>query len=73
MRIIGIDPGTATTGFSIIDLENGELSLKDYGCIRTPSGLPQEIRLKQIADDTKTLVKKWKPNLASIEKLFFKK
>ncbi|MBD3360761.1 crossover junction endodeoxyribonuclease RuvC [Candidatus Peregrinibacteria bacterium] len=73
MRIIGIDPGTATTGFSIIDFENGEISLKDYGCIVTSRRLPQEIRLKQIADDTNTLIKKWKPRAAAVEKLFFKK
>lgn len=73
MRIIGIDPGTATTGFSIIDLVKGKISLLDYGCIKTEAGIPDAVRLKQISDDMKTLVKRWKPNKGSIEKLYFKK
>ena len=73
MRIIGIDPGTATTGFSIIEKNNDEIRILDYGCIRTAAGLPAGIRLNQIAEDISTLIKKWKPNQASIEKLFFNK
>lgn len=73
MKIIGIDPGIATTGFSIIENINGKISLLDYGCIRTQAGLKQAERLKQIAIDLNTLIDKWKPNKASIEKLFFAK
>ncbi len=73
MRIIGIDPGTATTGYSILDHENGKFHLKDYGCIKTQAGLPQNIRLQQIATDLSTLIEKWHPQTASIEKLFFQK
>ncbi|MFH1284405.1 MAG: crossover junction endodeoxyribonuclease RuvC [Candidatus Peregrinibacteria bacterium] len=73
MRIIGIDPGTATTGFAIIDIEKGRLTLCDYGCIRTQCGLPQNIRLTQIAEDVNILIKKWQPQKAAVEKLFFQK
>ncbi len=73
MRIIGIDPGTAITGYSILETKNGEISLLDYGCIRTPAGLAQSRRLNQIAKDLSTLIKKYKPQKAAIEKLFFKK
>jgi len=73
MRIIGIDPGTATTGFSILDHENGQLILRDYGCIKTSAGLAPNIRLQQISEDLSTLIKKWRPSYASIEKLFFQK
>lgn len=73
MRIIGIDPGTATTGYSIIEANNGEISLIDYGCIRTAAGLGQGRRLNQIAEDLTTLIKNFKPEKAAIEKLFFKK
>lgn len=73
MKIIGIDPGIATTGFSIIENINGKISLLDYGCIRTQAGLKQAERLKQIAIDLNTLIDRWKPNKASIEKLFFAK
>lgn len=73
MRIIGIDPGTATTGFGIVENKNGNVTLLDYGCIRTQAGLAQSERLRQIAEDLETLIKKWNPNKASIEKLFFNK
>jgi crossover junction endodeoxyribonuclease RuvC len=73
MRIIGIDPGTAITGFSIIESDKGVIRLLDFGCIRTKAGLAQGTRLNQIAEDITTLVEKWKPHQASVEKLFFKK
>ncbi len=73
MIIIGIDPGIAITGFAIMDNENNALKLMDYGCIKTEKNIPSNVRLKQIADDLEILLKKWEPNLASIEKLFFKK
>ena len=73
MIILGIDPGTATTGFSILQKNKGKITLLDYGCIRTAAGLQANIRLNQIAGDIDTIIKKWKPNVASIEKLFFQK
>ena len=73
MRIIGIDPGTATTGFSIIEKERGKIKLLDYGCIKTSKDLKHGDRLNQIADDLITLISKWQPQKASIEKLFFNK
>lgn len=73
MRIIGLDPGTATTGFSIIETLNGKLNILDYGCIRTSKELSDATRLQQISEDLETLLKKWQPIKASVEKLFFKK
>lgn len=73
MRIIGIDPGTATTGFSIVEKDRGNLTLLEYGCIRTAAGLSDQERLTQIAEDIDFIIKKWLPNTASIEKIFFKK
>jgi len=73
MRIIGIDPGTATTGFCILDKENSEIKLLDYGCIKTSKDFQDSERLKQISDDIDTLIDKWNPEKASIEKLFFNK
>lgn len=73
MRIIGIDPGTATTGYSIIENTAGKIQLLDYGCIKTKAGTLANLRLQQLAEDLSFLVKKWQPCLASIEKLFFQK
>jgi crossover junction endodeoxyribonuclease RuvC len=73
MRIIGIDPGTATTGFSIIEVVNKKLNLLDYGYIQTHKGLKNYDRLNQIAIDLKSILKKWHPQKAGVEKLFFNK
>lgn len=73
MRIIGIDPGTATTGFGILDSNDGKFELLDFGCICTDKGLSRSERLNQISKDITTLVNKWEPEIASVEKLFFKK
>lgn len=73
MRIIGIDPGTAITGFSIIERKKGKIKLLDYGCIRTPAGMRPSNRLHQIAQDLETILKEWQPTHASVEKLFFNK
>jgi crossover junction endodeoxyribonuclease RuvC len=73
MRIIGIDPGTAQTGFSIIESDKNKITLLSYGCIRTKAGLNQNVRLDQIAKNIDTIIKKWKPQHASVEKLYFKK
>ncbi len=71
MIIIGIDPGTATTGFSIMEYLNGDLKILDYGCICTKKEFSQSSRLNQIAKDLTTIIKKWRPEKAAIEKLFF--
>ena len=73
MRIIGLDPGTAITGYSILDKENNKIRLLDYGCIRTHKDLADNERLNQIATDIEFLITKWKPEIASVEKIFFQK
>jgi len=73
MKILGIDPGTAITGFSILKIENGKTHLLEYGCIRTAAGLEAGTRLQQIAEDLHSLIEKWQPVAASVEKLFFQK
>lgn len=69
--ILGIDPGIADTGFGVIKKENNQLKLVDYGCIKTIAGLPHEQRLKQINIDLNKIIKKYKPDVAAVEKLFF--
>ncbi|MFA5318628.1 MAG: crossover junction endodeoxyribonuclease RuvC [Patescibacteria group bacterium] len=69
--ILGIDPGIADTGFGIIKKGGGQLKLVDYGCIKTAADLPHEQRLKQINVELNKIIKKYKPDAAAIEKLFF--
>jgi len=73
MKIIGIDPGTATTGFSVIEVDKNTFKLLDFGYIHTSKEHCQSERLNQIANDLDELIKKWRPHRAGIEKLFFNK
>jgi len=71
MRILGLDPGTATTGYGIIDVEDGELKLVDYGVIETAAGEPAEQRLQSIFRQTNSLIATYRPERAAVEQLFF--
>ncbi len=72
MIVMGIDPGTATTGFGVIKVSSKkEYNCLDYGVIKTsPNSSPQE-RLKKINDDFTSLVIKHQPSAIAIESLFF--
>lgn len=73
IRIIGIDPGTAIVGYGVLEIKNNKVELIDYGTIRTQKGLQSGIRLNQISKDLGTLIDRFKPQMASVEKLFFQK
>lgn len=72
--ILGIDPGTATTGFGVICQTTGsKFSCLSYGCIETPKGMGAGDRLLMLERDLRLLLKKWKPRAVAVEKLFFLK
>ena len=71
MIILGIDPGTATTGFGIIKAEKNKLSFIDCGCILTPCHQSDSKRLKDIHKQLSVLIKKYRPDVLAIETLFF--
>jgi len=71
MKALGIDPGTATTGYGIIDGEKDAIQVIDYGCIKTSSKEPAHARLVKISKDLKKLISKHKPNCIAVERLFF--
>ena len=71
MRIIGIDPGTAITGFGVIEYERGQAVFVDAGVIRTQPETPMPERLVQLYDDLTDLLAEFKPDTAAIELLFF--
>lgn len=72
MRIIGIDPGMAIVGYSVLDVEkNGELTLVSSGSIQTLSKDLEPVRLLEIHNDLKTIIEKFSPDVASVEKLYF--
>lgn len=71
MRILGIDPGTAIVGYSILEYENKKMKLIDYGCIYTEKDLPMEERLLQIFNGMEDIIKKYSPEHMAIEELFY--
>ena len=71
MIILGIDPGTATTGYGVIENNHGKLKVVDYGCILTDKKLEMPERLDLIASNLKNIIKKHKPQIMSVEELFF--
>lgn len=73
MKILGIDPGTATVGFGIIESDGHKHTLVDAGIIITPANQALELRLKTIYKGVQELIKLHKPEVMVIEKLYFAK
>ena len=74
MRIIGIDPGTATTGFGVIDVdERGDYRMVDGGVIVTPPTELMPNRLVTLYDELSEVIAASKPQAAAVELLFFSK
>ncbi len=74
MLVIGIDPGTAITGFGILEEQpGGGIRAIDYGVIRTKTEQSQPERLLALQQDLLRLVLKYQPAEAAVEKLFFQK
>ena len=71
MRIIGIDPGYAITGFGVIEYNGNHFELIKAGAIETKAGVPFPNRLQKIYDDMIDLIEEYKPDAISIEELFF--
>ncbi|MEA1926223.1 MAG: crossover junction endodeoxyribonuclease RuvC [Patescibacteria group bacterium] len=70
-RIMGLDPGTAITGWGIIAVEQKEPKLEAYGCIKTCKTKCTADRLKEIAANLQKLIKTYKPDEIAIEEIFF--
>ncbi len=72
MRILGIDPGIGILGFGVIELDDkGKAKLVDAGVIRTASKQPDSDRLLTIYDELHEIITELKPDVMSVEKLFF--
>jgi len=69
---LGIDPGTATTGYGLVRLTpEGELAAVSFGIISTPRDATPSARLEMLYDQLKRILKQHKPDTAAVEKLFF--
>lgn len=70
MTILGIDPGTATTGFGVIKYTKNQPELVDFGVVSTDKKLKDAERLEILGNDIKQLIEKYNPEAIGIEKLF---
>ncbi|WP_320664742.1 crossover junction endodeoxyribonuclease RuvC [Prochlorococcus sp. MIT 1223] len=71
MRVLGIDPGLARVGYGVIDSIQHQQKMLDCGIIQTNKGVKEGDRMVEICDDLTELIRKWKPDIASVEKFFF--
>ena len=71
MTVMGVNPGTATTGYGIIrEIQTG-VSIVTYGVVKTPAGEPLPTRLQIIYRELRRLTEEFRPLSAAVEKLFF--
>jgi crossover junction endodeoxyribonuclease RuvC len=71
MLILGIDPGTATTGYGLIRTSPRNLEVVDFGLIETDKNGTDAKRLENIYDMVSKLLKEFSPDIVAIERLFF--
>ncbi len=72
MKIIGIDPGTARMGYSIVTIKkSGEYSITETDVLITPAGMEMQKRLKILYTGVQSVLQRHKPTVMVVEKLFF--
>jgi crossover junction endodeoxyribonuclease RuvC len=74
MLALGIDPGTATTGYGFVrEREDGGLEAVAYGAIITPAKTPMPERLAMLYEELNQLITRYEPDTSAVENLFFQK
>jgi crossover junction endodeoxyribonuclease RuvC len=72
MKVLGIDPGTAATGFGVVETgERGQLRLVECGVIRPPAGAELAPRLAAIYDGLTELLARHRPDVLAVEEAFY--
>jgi crossover junction endodeoxyribonuclease RuvC len=74
MLVIGIDPGTAITGYGVVRTHQGrDVEAVDYGVIETPAKTPMPERLVMLYEQLNQILTLHRPDTGAVEKLFFQK
>ena len=71
MIILGLDPGTATTGYGVIRMTNFKISCVAYGTIITKPDMDMPQRLEVIYNDLSQIIRQYHPDEVAVEKLYF--
>lgn len=69
--ILGLDPGIADTGYGLISVDNNQLICLDFGSIKTSPKEDLADRLVKLDQELDKIIKKYKPSLVAVEKIFF--
>lgn len=73
MIILGIDPGTAITGYGVVEYKGNNFKLLEYGVIRSAKNEVLAVRLNKIFTGINEIIDKYKPEQFAVEELFFNK
>ncbi len=71
MRVLGFDPGTATTGYGVVEGKGTRLTHIAHGVISTPAHTPFAARLRTIHEEAERLIREYRPEAVAVEKLYF--
>ena len=71
MRVLGVDPGIANTGYGVVYEEKGSPRALAFGSIRTKSGARMDERLAHIYEEMMALIEEYSPDVLALERLFF--
>jgi len=70
---MGVDPGTAITGYGIVEYAGNRFALVECGCIRTMPGVPPAERLQALYGELVEIIKRHRPEHFAVEEIFFNK
>ena len=74
MLVLGIDPGTATTGYGVVRRDRaGSVQLIECGIVRTRARDPLPARLREIFEGVEELIERHKPDALAVESIFYAK
>jgi crossover junction endodeoxyribonuclease RuvC len=71
VRILGVDPGLANTGWGIVEARSGQRRAVAYGCINTTAGTDQAQRLRLIHDEISQVILRYQPSEMALENVYF--
>lgn len=71
MKILGIDPGYAILGYGVVEKIGNQFKACSYGAVTTDAGMPMTDRLEHLYNSLREIIEEEKPDVASIEQLFF--
>lgn len=69
--ILGVDPGTATMGYGILEKAGNRYRALAYGILETPKTMPAPERLRQLYEGLNTLIERFQPDVLVTEQLLF--